>query len=97
LDETDGRILAAIADRFEIITEIARHKGTHGIPMMQPDRVSFVHDRFANFGAHLRIDGDLGLNGDHFGRIADELIAAACELELAVMARASAVGSGDAG
>ncbi|WP_328603304.1 chorismate mutase [Amycolatopsis sp. NBC_00345] len=75
LDEVDERMLAAITARFDVIREIAKHKAVAGIAMMQPTRVSYVRQRYAD---HAK---SLGVAPERLAAIAGELIAAACQLE----------------
>ncbi len=51
LDELDDGIARLLGERFEICRQIARHKLTHGIPLMQPDRVEQVRARYLERGA----------------------------------------------
>ena len=46
LDGLDDQIARLLGERFEVCREIARYKLVHEIPMMQPDRVAIVRDRY---------------------------------------------------
>lgn len=89
LDEADGDILAAVARRFEVIRAIAEYKKAHGVAMMQSDRVAFVERRYRDFAT------EAGITPDLLGRIAQELIEAACDLELQLMGDADPPSPGE--
>jgi chorismate mutase len=75
LDRVDGEIARLFGERFEICREVARHKSARGIPMMQPERVAEVRERYLARGAEADLPADF--SGDLF----DLLIAATCKLE----------------
>jgi chorismate mutase len=51
LDEIDDAIATLFGERLQICREVAVHKSEHGIPMMQPDRVKLVRERYLARGA----------------------------------------------
>jgi len=51
LDEIDDAIAGLFGERLQICREVAVHKSEHGIPMMQPERVKLVRDRYLARGA----------------------------------------------
>ena len=90
LDVIDDEIARLLGERFEICREVALYKSTHGIPMMQPDRVEEVRSRYLARGAEADLPADF--TGDLF----DILIAATCRAEDELM-EAQAAGSSDPG
>lgn len=75
LDGLDDEIARLLGERFETCREIARHKLAHDIPMMQPDRVVEVKQRYLDRGA------EAGLPADFTADLFDLLIAATCREE----------------
>jgi 4-amino-4-deoxychorismate mutase len=51
LDEIDEQIAKLLGERLDICREVAVYKHEHEIPMMQPDRVKIVRERYLNRGA----------------------------------------------
>jgi 4-amino-4-deoxychorismate mutase len=84
LDRIDERIAALLGERFEICREVARFKRAHEIPMMQPDRVALVRERYLRRGA------DANLPADFTAELFEVLIAATCKLEDEIMDAAQA-------
>lgn len=84
LDEIDDEIAKLLGERLQICREVAVYKSEHGIPMMQPDRVKIVRDRYLARGA----EHDLPerFTSDLF----DLLIATTCRLEDELMDRLAA-------
>ncbi|KAA9005471.1 chorismate mutase family protein [Paenibacillus spiritus] len=58
LDKIDVQLLNTIKARLDCCVQIALHKREHHIPMMQPNRIHFVHERAAQFAeaSHIRAD-----------------------------------------
>lgn len=75
LDELDDQVARLLGERFGICREIAEHKRTHGVPMMQPDRVAAVRARYLARGA------EVDLPADFTERLFELLIAATCRME----------------
>jgi chorismate mutase-like protein len=75
LDELDDQIARLLGERFEVCREIARYKRTHGVPMMQPDRVSEVRARYLARG------GEVELPPEFTQELFELLIAATCRME----------------
>ena len=85
LDVLDEEIARLLGERFEICREVALYKCAHGIPMMQPDRVAEVRDRYLARGAEVELPADFT------SELFDLLIAATCRAEDELMqARAEA-------
>jgi len=51
LDEIDDEIAKLFGERLQICREVAAYKSEHEIPMMQPDRVKIVRERYLARGA----------------------------------------------
>jgi 4-amino-4-deoxychorismate mutase len=80
LDEIDDAIARLLGERFEICRAVARYKSAHGIPMMQPDRVVQVRERYLARGAAV------GLPADFSADLFKVLIAATCREEDEIIA-----------
>ena len=90
LDELDEEIVRLFGERFQTCREIAFHKREHDIPMMQPDRVVAVRERYLARGA------DVGLPPEFTSALFELLIAATCKMEDELIAAApSTPGGGD--
>ena len=75
LDGIDDQIARLLGERLEICREVAVYKSEHGIPMMQPERVKIVRDRYLARGAEHDLPQEF--SSDLF----DLLIATTCRLE----------------
>jgi 4-amino-4-deoxychorismate mutase len=75
LDVVDDEIARLFGERFQICREVAIYKSEHEIPMMQPDRVKVVRQRYLDRGAAAGIPPEF--SGDLF----ELLIAATCKAE----------------
>jgi chorismate mutase len=75
LDEIDNQIARLLGERLDICREVAVYKSEHGIPMMQPDRVKIVRERYLSRGA------EAGLPEDFSSDLFELLIATTCRLE----------------
>jgi chorismate mutase len=75
LDGIDAEIARLLGARFDICREVARYKSTHGIPMMQPDRVVEVRARYVERGTAV------GLPEEFSAGLFEVMIAATCRLE----------------
>jgi chorismate mutase len=84
LDEIDDEVARLLGERFQICREVAEYKSEHEIPMMQPDRVAIVRQRYLDRGAEQEIPAEF--SADLF----ELLIAATCKMEDELMAEASA-------
>ena len=80
LDSIDARLLEQLRDRINCCLEIADHKRVHGVAMMQPQRIAFVQERAARYGA------EHGIDGDFLRRLYDLIIAETCRVEDLAMA-----------
>jgi 4-amino-4-deoxychorismate mutase len=90
LDFLDGEILRLLGDRFEVCRQVAYHKREHDIPMMQPQRVIEVRERYLRRGA------EASLPAEFAAALFELLIAATCEMEDELIAQPSAAGDGTA-
>jgi chorismate mutase-like protein len=84
LDEIDDQIARLLGERLEICREVAAYKSEHEIPMMQPERVKIVRDRYLARGAEHDLPPEF--TSDLF----DLLIATTCRLEDELMDRLAA-------
>jgi chorismate mutase len=75
LDPIDNEIARLLGERFQICREVAHFKSRHGIPMMQPERVAEVRERYLARGAEARLPEDF------MADLFDLLIGATCKLE----------------
>jgi chorismate mutase len=91
LDGIDDEIARLLGERLQICREVAVYKSEHEIPMMQPDRVRIVRERYLARGAENDLPEEF--SSDLF----DLLIATTCRLEDELMDRLAAEpGSRDA-
>lgn len=84
LDEIDDEIAKLLGERLQICREVAVYKSEHEIPMMQPERVKIVRDRYLARGAEHDLPEQFA--SDLF----DLLIATTCRLEDELMDRLAA-------
>ena len=75
LDEIDDEIARLFGERLQICREVAVYKSEHGIPMMQPDLVNVVRERYLARGAEHDLPAQF--SGDLF----ELLIGTTCRLE----------------
>jgi chorismate mutase-like protein len=75
LDELDDQIARLLGERFDVCREIARYKRVHGVPMMQPGRVTEVRARYLARG------GEVELPPEFTEDLFELLIAATCRME----------------
>jgi chorismate mutase len=75
LDPIDEAIARLLGERFQICREVAHFKSEHGIPMMQPERVAQVRERYLARGA------EAGLPEEFTAELFELLIGATCKLE----------------
>jgi chorismate mutase-like protein len=83
LDELDDQIVALLGERFEVCRGVADYKQRHDVPMMQPDRVKEVRERY------LRRAELAGLPSDFVSSFFELLIDATCRMEDELIAAAS--------
>ena len=79
LNSLDEEIVRLLARRFQVCRAVAHHKHEHGIPMMQPGRVTEVKERCARMASELGMDPEFarrlyGLIIDEACRMEDEII-----------------------
>jgi chorismate mutase len=84
LDTIDDEIAKLLGERLEICREVAAYKSEHEIPMMQPQRVKIVRERYLARGAEHDLPEQF--TSDLF----DLLIATTCRLEDELMDRLAA-------
>jgi chorismate mutase-like protein len=75
LDEIDEGIARLLGERLDICRDVAVYKSEHEIPMMQPDRVKVVRERYLARGA------EVGLPAEFTAQLFELLIATTCKLE----------------
>ena len=75
LDEIDEAIAKLLGERLDICRDVAVYKSDHEIPMMQPDRVKLVRERYLARGA------EVGLPEEFTSQLFELLIATTCRLE----------------
>lgn len=75
LDRIDDEIARLLGERLQICREVARYKSEHGIPMMQPERVQAVRERYLQRGTEHDIPEDFS------ARLFELLIETTCRLE----------------
>jgi chorismate mutase len=80
LDGLDDQIARLLGERFEICRDIARYKRQHRIPMMQPNRVELVRDRYLARGEEATLPAQFAAD------LFELLIAATCKEEDELMA-----------
>lgn len=88
LDEIDDQIAKLLGERLDICREVAVYKSEHEIPMMQPERVKIVRQRYLDRGA------EAGLPEDFSSDLFDLLIATTCRLEDELMDELAAADGG---
>ncbi|HSK50888.1 MAG TPA: chorismate mutase [Solirubrobacterales bacterium] len=84
LDAIDEEIARLLGERFQICREVAGYKSEHGIPMMQPDRVAIVRQRYLDRGAEVDLPEEFSAG------FFELMIAATCKLEDELIAEAAA-------
>jgi chorismate mutase len=90
LDGIDDQIAKLLGERLQICREVAVYKSEHGIPMMQPERVKVVRQRYLDRGAEHDLPEQF--SSDLF----DLLIATTCRLEDELMDELAAENGRDA-
>lgn len=88
LDEIDEAIAKLLGERLDICREVAVYKSEHEIPMMQPDRVKIVRERYLSRGT------EAGLPEDFSADLFELLIATTCRLEDELMEKLAAQDGG---
>ena len=84
LDLIDEEIAALLGERFRICREVAVYKSENEIPMMQPERVEEVRQRYLDRGAAVELPAEFS------AELFDLLIAATCKAEDELMDRLAA-------
>jgi chorismate mutase len=90
LDTIDDEIAKLLGERLQICREVAAYKSEHEIPMMQPERVKIVRERYLARGAEHDLPEEF--TSDLF----ELLIATTCRLEDELMDRLAAESGRDA-
>jgi len=75
LDELDEQIAGLLGERFAVCREVALYKRAHDIPMMQPQRVVEVRERYLARGAEVELPHDFT------AALFELLIDATCSME----------------
>ena len=81
IDALDDEIVRLLAERFEVVREVARIKAAHDIPARIPERMEEVRARNSSHGGASGVDPDL------VRRLYDQIVDASCSLEDEMMAR----------
>jgi len=90
LDILDEQIARLLGERFDVCRNVAYYKREHDIPMMQPDRVKFVRERYLARGA------EVNLPEDFTAALFELLIGATCKLEDELIAEPTTTGEAGA-
>lgn len=90
LDEIDDEIAKLFGKRLQICREVAVYKSEHEIPMMQPDRVKIVRERYLARGA------EHDLPQEFSAELFELLIGTTCRLEDELMEELAENGRRDA-
>ncbi|HEY5194658.1 MAG TPA: chorismate mutase [Solirubrobacteraceae bacterium] len=85
LDFIDVEIARLFGERFEVCRRVAAHKREHDIPMMQPQRVIEVRERYLARGAEVKLPADFS------AALFELVISATCKMEDELIAAPSAV------
>jgi 4-amino-4-deoxychorismate mutase len=83
LDQIDDQIARLLGERLDICREVALYKSEHDIPMMQPQRVQAVRERYLARGA------EANLPDEFTSRLFELLIETTCRLEDELMEAAA--------
>lgn len=75
LDELDDQISQLLGERFDVCRDVAAYKREREIPMMQPERVNEVRQRYLERGAQA------DLPSTFVEELFDLIIAATCAME----------------
>lgn len=89
IDALDDQIVRLLAERFDVVRDVARIKATHDIPARIPERMEEVSARNSAHGS------ESGIDPGFVRRLFDQIVDASCSLEDELMARIS--GREDAG
>jgi chorismate mutase len=90
LDVLDEQIARLLGERFDVCRNVAHYKREHDIPMMQPDRVKLVRERYLARGA------EVNLPEDFTAALFELLIGATCKLEDELIAQVTTKGEAGA-
>jgi chorismate mutase len=91
LDFLDNEIARLLGERFDICRQVAYYKREHDIPMMQPERVVQVHERYLARGE------EVNLPADFTAALFELLIGATCKMEDELIAAEPSIAAGDGG
>lgn len=75
LDVIDDELARLFGERLQICREVAAYKSEHGIPMMQPERVNVVRERYLARGAEHELPREFS------AELFELLIGTTCRLE----------------
>jgi len=89
LDFLDGEIARLLGERFDICREVAAYKREHDVPMMQPERVIEVRERYLERGA------EVNLPPEFTAALFELLIGATCKLEDELIGEPAPAGDGN--
>ena len=75
IDKLDDQMIQLLEERFQICSQVIHYKYENGIPMMQPERVTEVSNKF------IRKASDLSIPVDFAKKFIKMLIQASCVYE----------------
>jgi 4-amino-4-deoxychorismate mutase len=79
LDDLDGALLTALRQRFEVCDAIAGIKKREDIPLMQPQRIQAVRERWKAYGQ------EHGISTDFLVKLHALVIEEACRREALII------------
>ncbi|HWX87698.1 MAG TPA: chorismate mutase [Solirubrobacteraceae bacterium] len=88
LDFLDGEIARLLGERFDVVRDVAAYKREHDVPMMQPERVIEVRERYEARGS------EVNLPPEFTAALFELLIGATCKLEDELIAEPASAGDG---
>jgi chorismate mutase-like protein len=75
IDQVDNSLVNLLAKRFQICEQVIKYKSLHNIPMMQPERVQIVKNRFVDLAKQKGIPENFAYT------FIDSIISASCKYE----------------
>ena len=90
LDALDEQIARLLGERIDICREVAGYKRENDVPMMQPERVIEVRERYLRRGAEVELPSEFT------AALFELLIGATCKLEDELIDAPAVAGDGSA-
>jgi chorismate mutase len=81
IDRIDNHIIELLSERFQVCEKVIHYKMQNDIPMMQPERIKFVKERFAKKAVEKNIPSLCA------HALIDIIISTACDFELEIQKR----------